>query len=198
MFELFLIVLALIFIAAFAWFKRGGADRSMIRLEAMLRATASPFVGLFAVGQNGATVLIKINISESSGDNFVFLTGQTNATINDTTDQIDIADKLSGRLGERLPGRATASIAVDVNFLRTDPVLAFIKGEYRNRRQITATVFDRDSLDAVDSVGAITGSDIESCVGIITNLSETHPDNDKSTLSLEIALNNDWVPAASA
>lgn len=177
------------------------ADRSMLELEAFLRSVASPFAGLFAVGQNGAKVLLKVNVGGSGGDDFVFLTGQTNLTINDTTNQIDVSDKLSGRLGERVPGRATASISVDVNFLRTDEVLSFMKTEYRNRRQIAVTVFDRDNLDAIEqllSAGSIEGTDIESCEGIITNLTETHPDQDKSTLTLEIALNNDWVPAASA
>ncbi len=170
------------------------AERSMLELELYLRSIADPLVRCFNVGQNGAIVLVKIDMGSAG---FAFLTGQTNATINDTTNQIDIGDKLSGRLGERTPGRATASVSVDLNFLRSDEVLVFLKTQYRNRRQVEIEIFDRDNLDTVDSAGAITGSDIESAIGIITNLTETHPDQDKSTITLEVSLNNDWVEATS-
>lgn len=148
-------------------------------------------------GQNGAIVLLKVNTGDSAGT-FDFIGGQTNLTINETTAEIDISDKLSGRLGERTPGRATASCALDVNFLRTDPTIVYLKGKYRNRQTVEVMVFDRDNLDAVDSVGDISGSDIEEAVGIITNFTETHPDQDKSTVSLEVNLSGDWVAAASA
>jgi len=149
-----------------------------------------------SVGQNGAIVLLKVNITDSAGDEFDFIGGQGNLTVNDTTAEIDVSDKLSGRLGERVPGRATASVAVDLNFLRSDVRIAFLKTKYRNRQNVEVMVFDRTNLDIVASEDDIVGTDIESAVGIITNLTETHPDQDKSTISLEISLNNDWVAAA--
>jgi len=147
-------------------------------------------------GQNGAIVLLKVNQSGSAPDDFDFISGQANLTINETTAEIDVSDKLSGRLGERVPGRATASVAVDLNFLRSDTIIAFLKTTYRNRRPIEVMVFDRDNLDAVASNGDIEGTDVESAFGIIVNLTETHPDQDKSTISLEVNLNGDWVAAA--
>ncbi len=149
-------------------------------------------------GQNGAIVLLKVNVTDSSSDQFDFVGGQTNLTINETTAEIDISDKLSGRLGERTPGRATASCALDVNFLRTDPTIAYLKDKYRNRETVEVMVFDRDNLDAIQSAGDISGSDVESAVGIIVNFTETHPDQDKSTIALEVNLSGDWVGAASA
>jgi predicted secreted protein len=148
-------------------------------------------------GQNGAIVLLKVNVSTSSGDDFQFIGGQTNLSINETTAEIDVSDKLSGRLGERVPGRAKANVSVNLHFLRSDPTIVYLKDKYRNREQIEVMVFDRANLDAVDSVGEITGDSVESASGIIVNFSETHPDQDKSTVSLEISLNNDWVPASS-
>lgn len=156
----------------------------------------SPIRG--AAGMNGARVLLKINLSDSA-DDFEFLEGQTNLVFNDTTNKIDLSDKLSGRLGESEPGRATATVNVDVNILNklaTKPVQDFMKGEYRNRRLVEVMRFERDNLDAVefDSVGSIVGTDIESCQGYILNCTETFPDQESSTYSLEIDLQNDWAP----
>ncbi len=144
-----------------------------------------------AAGQNGATVMLKVNVEASAGSDYSFVGGQANLTINETTAEIDVSDKLSGRLGERVPGRATASVSLDVNFLRSDSTIQFLKSKYRNRENVTLLVFDRDSLAA----GAVTGTGIETATGIIVNFTETHPDQDKSTVSLEVNLNNDWVPA---
>lgn len=147
-------------------------------------------------GQNGAIVLLKVNMSGSAPDDFDFVGGQANLTINEQTAEIDLSDKLSGRLGERTPGRASASVAVDLNFLRSDPTIVFLKSQYRNRRNVEVMIFDRDNLDFVDDIDDAPGNDVESATGIIVNLTETHPDQDKSTISLEINLNNDWVAAA--
>lgn len=149
------------------------------------------------IGQNGAKVLIKIQTGDSAGS-VEFISGQSNLSISDKTAEIDISDKLSGRLGERVPGRATASITVDVNFVRDDAVRLFLLDEYRNRRNVSVTVFQRTNLDDFTSFDDIAGDDVESCEGIIVDFSEAHGDQTKSTCSLQISLNNDWVAAASA
>ena len=59
-------------------------------------------------GQNGATVLIKIKTDAGA---FEYISGQAKLKISDKTKQIDVSDKLSGRLGEKLPRRRCPSPA---------------------------------------------------------------------------------------
>lgn len=140
-------------------------------------------------GINGARVILYVNISESAADQWTRVGGQAGLNFNDTTAEIDVSDKLSGRLGERVPGRATASVALELNFLTDDPAQEYIKEAYRLRESIMVRRFYRDTADSE------TGIAIEEATGIIVDLSETHPDQDKSTMSLEVSLNNDWEPS---
>lgn len=138
-------------------------------------------------GINGARVLLYVDVSTSAGEDWVRIGGQMGVNFNDKTAEIDVSDKLSGRLGERVPGRATATVALELNFLVSDEAQTFIKAAYRNRDEVFVQRFFRDSAD-VES-----GDAIEEVSGTIVNLSETHPDQGKSTMSLEVSLNNDWV-----
>ena len=138
-------------------------------------------------GINGAQVLLYVNISSV----WTVVGGQMGVNFNDKTAEIDLSDKLSGRLGERVPGRATASVALDLNYLLNDPAQNYVKQAYRSRSEVLVQRFHRDDPD--DSAGD--GEAIEECTGVIVNLSETHPDQGKSTMSLEISLNDDWTPS---
>jgi len=140
-------------------------------------------------GINGARVLLYVNLSDSAGENWVRVGGQMGVSFNDTTNEIDVSDKLSGRLGERVPGRAKASVSLDLNFQTADPAQEFIKAAYRDRENIKVQRFYRDTADS------LTGTAIEEATGIIIDLSETHPDQDKSTMKMEVSLNNDWEPS---
>lgn len=142
-------------------------------------------------GQNGALVLIYVADEDSLGTaSWVLVGGQKDCSFDDQTAEIDLSDKLSGRLGERTPGRATASVSVELNFLPADPAQVLLKAAYRNRENILVQRFQRDDADSLG------GTAIEECQGLITNLSESHPDQGPSTVSLEINLSNDWVAAA--
>lgn len=141
-------------------------------------------------GQNGALVLIYVATApDSVGTSFVRVAGQKNVDFNDTTAQIDLSDKLSGRLGERVAGRATASVSLEVNVVQGDPAQTLIKQAYRNRETILVQHFRRNDPDSLVGVA------VEEAEGLIVDLSESHPDQDASTMNLEVSLNNDWVAA---
>jgi predicted secreted protein len=144
-------------------------------------------------GQNGAIVILKVDTDDSAasagGHSFVVIGGQGTLNLGDQTNEIDVSDKLSGRLGERVAGRAKATVHVDLNFKRDDVGQAFLKMKYRERSLISVMVFDRDNPDTLE------GTDIEHASGLITNLSEGHQDQNKSTMALDISLNNDWQAA---
>lgn len=142
-----------------------------------------------AAGQNGAIVLLKVNTLGTGGEDFTLIGGQGNLSFSESTDEIDVSDKLSGRLGERVAGRANASVSVDLNFDRNDPAQTYLKAKYRDRELVEVLVFDRDNPDV------LTGTDIEKATGLIITLDEEHPDQDVSSFSLEINLNNDWEAA---
>lgn len=140
-------------------------------------------------GINGARVILYVDISDSAGSQWTRVGGQMGLDFADTTEEIDVSDKLSGRLGERVPGRATASVSLELNFQTNDPAQDYIKAAYRARETVMVQRFYRDTADV------LTGEAIEETSGVIVDLSESHPDQDKSTVSLEISLNNDWVPS---
>lgn len=154
----------------------------------MTALTLQPICG--GSGINGARVVLYCNLSESAGDQWTIVGGQMGVNFADKTAEIDVSDKLSGRLGERVPGRATASVSLELNFLTDDPAQDFIKAAYRDREEVMIQRFYRDTADV------LTGEAIEEATGIIVNLSESHPDQGKSTVTLEVSLNNDWVPSA--
>lgn len=161
---------------------------SEFRWQAMWAALMlQPVAG--GVGQNGAIVVLKIDILGTGGEDFQLIGGQGSLSISESTDEIDVSDKLSGRLGERVAGRASASVSVDLNFRRDDVAQSYLKTKYRDRELVEVMVFDRDDADV------ITGTNIEKASGLIVTLDEEHPDQDVSTMSLEINLNNDWVAA---
>lgn len=142
-----------------------------------------------AEGQNGAIVVLKVNTLGTGGEGFVLIGGQGNLSVSESTSEIDVSDKLSGRLGERVAGRAAAQISVDLNFNRTDEGQSYLKDKYRARELVEFLVFDRDTPDT------LAGTDVEKATGLITSLDEEHPDQDRSTMSLEISMNNDWEAA---
>src|SRR6187549_3915478 len=67
------------------------------------------------LGINGARVVVYVNATDSAGENWIAVGGQMGVNFNDTTNEIDTSDKFSGRLGERVPGRATARVSLDLN-----------------------------------------------------------------------------------
>ena len=138
-------------------------------------------------GINGARVILLVDTSPTSGNEFVVVGGQAGLSFNDTTAEIDLSDKISGRLGERTPGRATASVSLELNYKMDDPAQLAIKQAYRERRDVLVQRFHRNTAETMDGIA------VEEARGIITDLSETHPDQDKSTMSLEVSLNNDWA-----
>lgn len=158
---------------------RSGALRSALYI--------APLAG--AAGQNGAVVVLKINTLGTGGEGFVLIGGQGNLSISESTAEIDVSDKLSGRLGERVAGRASASVSVDFNFQRDDEGQTYLKDKYRNRENVEILIFDRDDPTV------LTGTNIEKCTGLITNLSEEHPDQEASSYACEINLNNEWEAA---
>lgn len=161
---------------------------SVLRYAALWTAiTILPIGG--AAGQNGAIVVLKVNNLGTGGTNWILIGGQGNLSISESTSEIDVSDKLSGRLGERVPGRATASVSVDLNFDRNDVGQTYLKDKYRAREIVDVLVFDRDNADTLE------GTNVETAKGVITSLDEEHPDQERSVMSLEISLNNDWVAA---
>lgn len=140
--------------------------------------------------QNGAIVLLYVATApDSLGTAWIRVGGQKGVDFGDTTDEIDLSDKISGRLGERIAGRAKASVKLDLNYDEADPAQDLIRAAYRQRKNILVQRFHRTNPDV------LTGTAIEEATGLIVDLSESHPDQDASTMSMEVSLSNDWTPS---
>lgn len=139
---------------------------------------------------NGADLLIAVNVSDSSLEEWVAVGGQRGANFNDTTALIDLSDKLTGRLGESIPGRATAEVSMELVFQDEDEGLIFLKAAYRGRDQVK--IMRQVRADNNSPFGWI-----EEAFGTIIDFSEDWPDQDAATVAMTIHMDNDWAPSTS-
>lgn len=138
------------------------------------------------MGQNAAFIIIKIEDTE--------LVGELSNTYSATVDDIDISSKKIGRKSDGLPGRMSENIGFES--LADD-----LSADYGLSDMLTAreegTLLDILTV-RVDSVtGAqVVGSEIITQKGYISSVSIDNPDNDKSTMSGTIEIDDATVITA--
>lgn len=132
------------------------------------------------MGQNAAFIIIKIEDTE--------LVGELSNTYSATVDDIDISSKKIGRKSDGLPGRMAENIGFES--LADD-----LSSDYGLSDMLTAreegTLLDILTV-RVDSVTGdqVVGSEIITQKGYISSVSIDNPDNDKSTMSGTIEIDD--------
>lgn len=133
------------------------------------------------MGQNATYIKIKVGSTD--------LIGEVSSSLSSSVDAIDVSSKAGGRVRNLLPGRVAEnisfeSLADDTNstdYGYDDAYTAMAAGT-----EISFTIYRVDSTDTqVNSSQQITGS------GYITSLTLDNPDNDRSTMSGTIEVDDE-------
>ena len=133
------------------------------------------------MGQNATFIKLKIDDD--------FLIGELSSSISSSVDVIDVSSKASGRVREILPGRVSEnisfeSLADDTNL--TDYGYSKAYAAMEAGTKIKFELIRVDELNnQVDSSQQTTGS------GYITALTLDNPDNDRSTMSGTIEVDDE-------
>ena len=129
--------------------------------------------------RSGTTVLI--GVESATPGTFVTLAGQRDVTLDRTGDFIDASSKDSND-EEGLAGRRSSTISLDAAYIDTDASWARLKTLYETDPPALCKV--RKSED---------GTDVLEADAVITSLGERHPDNDLSTVSIELRVSGGWT-----
>jgi len=130
------------------------------------------------MAMNGTSILLLANIGTPSSPNFVAIGSQRDATFGEKTDAIDISSKDS-RATRVLPGRYSAEISMEALYVPNDSAFQALKDAMRNGTMILVV---REEL----------GVAIEEANAVVTDLSQAAPDQDGATVSVGLAIDDQW------
>lgn len=123
------------------------------------------------MAMNGTDVLILID--------GVAVGSQRNATINETTAEIDVSSK-DAREMRVLAGRYGSTISLDGLYVPTNAAYLSLQSAMRNGTFVTVRV----SEDAVE---------VEEAEAIVTALNRAAPDQDAATVSITLRIDGAWT-----
>ena len=129
------------------------------------------------MAQSGTLVLIRIEDPNNPGT-YRTIGGQRGVDLSKTADLIDASTKDSAST-VFLTGRLNSTLSLDSVFLPNDLAISDLKTHYTAKTQLK--VRKQDS-----------GTEIEEANAFVTEISESHPDNDVATYSIEIQIVGGW------
>ena len=129
--------------------------------------------------RSGTTVLL--GVESATPGTFVTLAGQRDLTIDRTGGFIDSSTKdENDETG--IPGRRSSTISLDAAFIEDDASWLRLVLLYESDPPVLCKV--RKSED---------GTDVEEADAVITSLGERDPDNDLSTVAIELRVTGGWT-----
>lgn len=132
--------------------------------------------------QKGQDVLIYVNTGTEASPTWETIGGQRGADIARTAATIDASSKDSAD-AQLIAGRKESSVSIDALFIPTNQAYQKLLSAYDSQ---TNVLVRKSNL----------GNFVEEAECFITDLSESHPDNDVATVSIELLVNGGWKPAA--
>lgn len=126
---------------------------------------------------NGTDILVRVELTPDSGI-FATIGSQRNATFPETTAPIDASSK-ERRSWVGLPGRYQATLTLEHLYIPSASGYEALRTAMRDGTYIKLR---RREL----------GSDVEECSAIVTNLSQSAPDQDVAICSADFQLSGDW------
>lgn len=132
------------------------------------------------MGQNAT--FIKLYIEDT------VLVGEVSDSINSTGDIIDVSSKASGRERNVLPGRVSENISFEslANDASSDYGFAAAYTAMTDGTKVSFKIIREDA-----SGDQVVGSQVVSGDGYITSLTKDNPDNDRSTFSGTIEIDDE-------
>ena len=135
------------------------------------------------MAMNGAEVVILINIGTPGVPAYIAIGSQKDATIEESTDTIDISSKES-RAQRVLPGRYSSTISMDSLYVPNDLTYQALRNANRNGDLI---------LVAWEEAGVV----MATANAKIDSMSQSFPDQDAATCSLSLTVDGFWQEVGS-
>lgn len=130
--------------------------------------------------QKGQDVLLFVNTGTVSSPFYEAVAGQRSADISRTASTIDASSKDSPQRVS-LAGQLESTVSMEALYDSSDPAYQKLLSAYNS--QTTALIQKQDQ-----------GEFTEQATVIITDLSESHPNADVSTVSIELEVVGEWSP----
>lgn len=130
------------------------------------------------MANNGTDLLLLANTGTPSVPVYEVVGSQRDATIEETTDTIDVSSK-EGRAMRVLPGRYSSTISLDALYVPTDAAYLALQTANRDGTLI---------LVARQFEGSVT----EIATAKIDSMSESFPDQAEAVISISMTLDGEW------
>lgn len=132
---------------------------------------------------NGTNVLLLVNTGTDLVPAYEVVGSQRDVSFEETTEEIDMSSKDS-RAKRVAPGRYGATLSLDSLYVPSDAAYLSLRTAMR-----TGTLI-KVAKEVSDTV-------VETADALITSLSEAHPDQGESTISISITIDGTWTEATS-
>lgn len=128
------------------------------------------------MGVNGSTVLVLVQDTDTG--EWVPVAQQTGVTIEKSRELIDDAAKGDDH-AKHLYGRMETSVELEAAYVPNDRALQLLDAALDNGEEVVLRRSDE-------------GTPVKEAVAKIESISEEHPDNDRSTVSISFQLQEKW------
>ena len=128
---------------------------------------------------SGTGIILRVNVSDSSGTDMKTVGGQTGLTRSSTADFIDLSNKDTGAVVCGTPGRITKTMTLEALAPTSDEGRDAIQDAHDNQTSISVAVFKSAVLQ-------------ESNTAYVMSFDQNDPDNDKSTYTANLQLIAAW------
>lgn len=135
------------------------------------------------MAQNGSDILLLVNTGTAAVPAYEAMGGQRDVTFDESTEEIDISSKDS-RAQRVLPGRYSSTLSLDSLYVYDDDCYLALKDAMRDGELIlVARQEDGVTEETADAV--------------ITSLSQSFPDQEEATISIDLTVDGWWTEFAS-
>ena len=128
---------------------------------------------------SGTGIILRVNVSDSSGTDMKTVGGQTGLTRSSTADFIDLSNKDTGAVVCGTPGRITKTMTLEALAPTSDEGRDAIQDAHDNQTSVSVAVFKSAVLQ-------------ESNTAYVMSFDQNDPDNDKSTYTANLQLIAAW------
>lgn len=136
------------------------------------------------MAMNGTDVLLLVNTGTPAVPVYEVMGSQRDMTIEETTAEIDVSAKDTGRARRVIAGRFGATLTMDALYVPDNAAYQALRAASRNGELI---------LVAVQEEGVV----VETADALITSISTGYPDQGEATISVSITIDGDWEEAGS-
>ena len=131
------------------------------------------------MAQKGKSMIVHVNIGSDSSPDYQPVAGQRGFSRNRSAATIDAGDKLSS-IRKKLAGDKEESFKLDGLYVPDDAAQKLLDVAYQAGSLVLVRAYN-------------SGNAIWECLCSITNLSESHPDGEVSTMSIELVPSSDVI-----